>query len=227
LLRDTQDTLIYTQAASRGHVGELRIGINFSAPFYPRFPRLIARYRRQYPQVRLIFREFFYAAGIHALYNGEVDVCFTRLDSPQGKGKIRFQPFADDTLDLCLPRAHPLAAKKRIGMEDLKDELFLLSPRQTKTPLFDELQRMAHKAGFFMRLSQDTAHFPVIINLVAANYGIGFLPPAMKAMATGDVVFKKLDGLKPAVCRQPLALGFSRENDSVLLKNFLEAARED
>ena len=39
LLRDMQDALMYTQASARGHVGEVRVGINFSAPLYPQFAR--------------------------------------------------------------------------------------------------------------------------------------------------------------------------------------------
>jgi hypothetical protein len=48
----------------------------------------------------------------------------------------------------------------------------------------------------------------------------------MKAMASGGVTFKKLDGLKPAACRQPLVLAYCRENERVTLKNFLKVLED-
>ena len=226
LLRDVQETLSYTQSAARGHIGEVRIGINFSAPLYPKFPKLVARYRRAYPQARLMFREMFYADGIEALYNDDIDICFTRSTEEGARGKIQFQIFAEDVLELCLPRSHPLARRSRITIADLKDDVFLLSPRQAKTPLHDALQKLAHNAGFFLRVSQDTGHFPVMINLVAAGCGVAFLPSSMKSMGAGDVVFKKPADIKPDLRTQPLMLGFRRDDDSAVLKNFLALAKE-
>ena len=225
LLYEMNNALLYAQSAAQGHVGELRIGINFSAPLYPNFPCLIAAYRQQYPEVRLIFKELFYADGIEALHDQTVDLCFTRFDEMGTKGKIQFHPFARDRLDLCLPSTHPLACKKTVRIADLKDDLFLLSPRQMRTTLFEELQKMARKSGFMLQLSQDTGHFPIMINLVAAGYGIAFLPAFMQTMAAGNVVFRKLKGLSPAAQAQPLMLAVRRDNQSVLLKNFLTLSK--
>jgi DNA-binding transcriptional LysR family regulator len=225
LLRDINDEALRAQAVARGEVGELKIGLLLSASLYPDFAKKVRRFRTRYPHVRLAFKEAPYDQGTKLLYNGEVDLCFQRPFELPRAGKILYQTFYDDYLQLCLSRHHPLARKKSITVHDLKEQLLLLNPDQMRSQLIEQLQRQAHKAGFLLRVYQDTVNFPVIANLVAAEYGMAFLPPAMSDAAHGEIVFRNLVGLKKAACYQPIIIAYRRESESVALKNFLGVMR--
>ncbi|MFY9287449.1 MAG: LysR family transcriptional regulator [Alphaproteobacteria bacterium] len=225
ILKNVSDSALEIQGVARGEVGELRIGLLFSASLYPRFAKLVREFRLRYPNVRLIFKEVPYDQGLRLLYNNDVDICFQRPFEVPKDGKIQYQIFSDDHMHLCLSKHHPLARKKTIGIEDLKDELFMINPDQLRSPLYEHLEKLAHKAGFFLQVYKDTATFPVLANLVAAEYGVAFLPTAMGDAAHGEVVFKDITGIKRELCHQPLRVCYRSGDPNLSLKNFLAMAK--
>lgn len=136
ILEDADSAALQIQAVARGDIGELTIGVLFSASLYHHFSKTIRDFRRRYPGVRLIFKEVPYDQGLRLLHNRDVDLCFQRPFEVLKNGKTLFQIFADDYLELCLSRNHPLARKKSIVLSDLRDELFLINPDQTRSFLF-------------------------------------------------------------------------------------------
>jgi len=225
LLQETKETLLHTQAAARGETGELRIGSNFSSPLNPRFAKLISEFRAKHPQVRLLFREALFHEAVAGLQNGTLDLGFTWPIKMQPLGDIHFHLVSQDPLYLCVPAGSRLAKKRKLDITDLQDELLILSSRQTQTELFQQLEAEAHAAGFYLRVTLETVHFPIIINLVAAGYGLGILPRFMGRMAKlEDVVFRPLPALKPALCQIPFVVAYNGAKTSLLVKNFLDIA---
>ena len=225
LMHDIDDAALKMQAVAQGEIGELRIGLVISASLYPRFSKTVRHFRKLYPNVRQVFKEVPYDLGLKLLYKGEIDLCFQRPFELPKKGKILYQTFADDFVQLCIPKTHNLARKKAITISDLKDQLFLINPDQMRSPLFEQLQHLAHKAGFFLNVYQDTVNFPVLANLVAAGYGVAFLPPSMTDAAHSEILFKNLVGLKREACHQPLVVAYRRGDENIPLKNFLSVAK--
>ena len=61
----------------------------------------------------------------------------------------------------------------------LKDDPFLLFPRETAPMVYDTVVDACRKAGFEPVIGQLAPHFSSIVNLVAAELGVSIVPASM------------------------------------------------
>jgi DNA-binding transcriptional LysR family regulator len=120
LLRQMEDTVLYTQAAGRGDVGELRVGTNFSSLLNPRFIELMSEFHRKYPNIRVVLKEMVIEESLKSLAAQQSDLCFVWPYSLSNRGDIKFELFSQESLHLCMSVDHPLAKRKSIKTSDLK-----------------------------------------------------------------------------------------------------------
>jgi DNA-binding transcriptional LysR family regulator len=101
--------LAATQRIGRGEAGALTVGF-IGSGMLTALPRMLGRYRKQYPQVDLQLREFYTARLVDALLEGTVDVGFLR-DAGEVDG-LDVEVVLAETFVVVLPRKHPLAMQK-------------------------------------------------------------------------------------------------------------------
>ncbi|MGR6783161.1 itaconate degradation transcriptional regulator RipR, partial [Aeromonas veronii] len=84
---------------------------------------------------------------------GSLDVAFLR---PGFTGNERFQLrlLSEEPMVIVLAETHPAAACKQIALALLKDEFFVLFPREIGLPLCDAVIKAGGKAGFEPKLGQ-------------------------------------------------------------------------
>ncbi|PWK92092.1 LysR family transcriptional regulator [Fulvimonas soli] len=150
--------------------GELRLGLpplGSSVLFAP----LLARYRRQHPQIEIRLLEHGSRRLERAVLAGELDVAATLL--PVGEG-LDHQPVRDEPMIALLPQSHPRAGAKRFRLEWLAD---------TPLILFEEgfaLNRLIREAcarhGVAPHETVRSAQVDFVLALVAAGGGIALLP---------------------------------------------------
>ena len=120
-----------------------------------------------------------------------------------------------------LPKNHPAAALKKVHIAILRDEPFLLFPREIAPTVYDTVVDVCRKAGFEPVISQFAPHYSTIVNLVAAGLGVSIVPASMMQVRVTGVAYRPIAGQSPTT---RLALAFRRGETSPIVRNFIARA---
>jgi DNA-binding transcriptional LysR family regulator len=164
--------------AARGETGSLRVGFTSTATFNVVVPSAIRTFRRAYPEIHLTLEEANTTRLITGLREGTLDVVFLRPGT-SGTEELQLRRLSDDPIVVALPKRHPAAALEEIDLAILKDDPFLLFPREIAPTLYDTIVDACRKAGFQPVIGQVAPHITSIVNLVAAELGVSLVPAAM------------------------------------------------
>ncbi|SFJ52490.1 DNA-binding transcriptional regulator, LysR family [Halobacillus dabanensis] len=123
----------------------------------------------------------------------ELDVGITVLPTQTD----RFDHFflLSEELEVVLPPAHPLAGRKQIRLEELKDDSFILFNKDFV--LNDRITSSCKEAGFIPKVISESSQWDFIGKMIASNLGISILPKSVARLLKEDV--KKVRVIKPAI----------------------------
>jgi len=225
-LAQAEHAVRVAQRASRGEIGRVRIGFVSSIAYGP-FPTLLRAFRERSPGVALELHEQTTTSQTEALLTGSVDLGLFRLDAESARVQrhvgLQVEPLRTEPFVVALPEAHPLAARSRIALADLKDEDFVLFPRASNPGLHDYLVLACRKAGFEMRVVQEADLMQTLVSLVAAGLGVTLTPASLQSLQRMGAVYRPLE--EPALESQIMAAW--REDDaSPVLAALLETLRD-
>lgn len=152
--------------------GSLRIGTPESLLTY-RLPRILARFRKLYPKVELIFRPYLDQGLVSLIESGELDLAVWLGDSIQ-QARLRTLRLRDEKLIFIAAPNHPLTAKKRVTPHDLAGQTLLLTESgcNYRKKLDQLLSRMNVRPDNVMEFSSVEA----IKECVSLGLGLAFLP---------------------------------------------------
>ena len=180
------------QAASRGDAGILRVGFVGSAT-YALMPRVLPRFRQQYPNVQLQLGESTTARIIERVESGDIDVGLVRF--PIGRAcKARIFPVERDVFMAALAVDHPLAQRQRLTLADLSGEAFVMYGAMVVPGLHASALLACQQAGFIPNVQQEAVQVQTLISLVESGMGVALVPSVTARHATRNVVFKTLSG---------------------------------
>jgi DNA-binding transcriptional LysR family regulator len=206
--------------ASRGETGSLCVGFTSSATFNVVVPSTIRAFRRAYPDVDLTLEEANTALLIPRLREGTLDVVFLRPGAA-GTEELQLRRLSEDPIVVALHKRHPAAALKEIDLASLKDDPFLLFPREIAPTLYDTIVGACRKAGFEPIIRQFAPHITSIVNLVAAELGVSLFPASMMQLRVMGIVYRQIAGQSPTT---RLALACRRGETSPVVRNFIARA---
>jgi DNA-binding transcriptional LysR family regulator len=157
--------------------GPLRIGAPESVLTY-RLPRVLQRFRKQYPQVELMFRPHWDESLPESLERGKLDMAIRMVDdaSHEHLQSIRLRT---EAVFLVTDPEHPLTRKESVQPYDLAGQMLLLTEAGCayRKKLDDLLARLGVRAGSTTEFSSVEA----IKHCLAAGMGIGLLPEIVVA----------------------------------------------
>jgi len=151
--------------------GRLRLGVPpmVGVTF---LPPLLAEFHRAHPGILLELRE----EGSHRIeelvLGRELDVGAVVL--PTDEQAFATLPFVDDELRVVLPARHPLAGRRSLALEELKDTPFVLY--RAEFALHGHIREACRRRGFEPRVVSESSHWDFIVAMVAARIGVAFLP---------------------------------------------------
>lgn len=217
VLSGAQQACVAAKRAARGESGQLRLGFTGSAAFNPVVPGTIRSFTRDYPGVQLSLVETNSRCLVDGLLEGEIDAAFIRHDAHDRDG-LRMRKVAEEPMLIVLPSDHRSAARRRLPLEELAAEPFILYPRSMGPELHDAITGACRAAGFEPVIGQDAPQMSSIINLVATGAGVSVAPASLSRIAVEGVRYLAIDGTAP-VAR--LTLAWRRDTRTTTLKNFL------
>jgi DNA-binding transcriptional LysR family regulator len=180
--------------AERGELGELRVGFTSSAAFSTVIPQLIFEYRRRLPGVHLRLEELSTQQQLTAMLEHRLEVAFVRgAAKPALPPTLQPTRLFEDALVAVLPAQHPLALSgEALSIGALKDEAFVMYPREIGTGVYDQILALCQHAGFAPKVSQEAREAPTIVGLVAAGLGVALVPASLRCIKVNGVAYRPL-----------------------------------
>jgi DNA-binding transcriptional LysR family regulator len=175
-----------------GRLGTINLGYTALSMFSTALPHAIRQYRLQEPNVLLTLRELPSLEQLHELGERTLDVgVLRRMDMNAPKG-ISIVEWYRTPLVAALPKDHPLVASISLSLSDLKNEPFIMYPRQAGTGIYWHVLDLCTAAGFRPRVVREVIESSTIIGLVAAGVGIAIVPADMNCIQFSGVVYRRI-----------------------------------
>jgi len=195
VLRTAETGAQAARRAAAGEVGELRVGYSASALYSDEALQAIVRYRQRWPGVEIRLLEGSTRSIARDLEADRLDLGVVRgplpdavLDWPAERRRL----VSRDPLLVAMPRRHPLAARRRVALADLREERFIVMARHLGTALNDLLDRLFAVAGVRPQIVLETAEMASLLGLVGAGAGIAIVPAAVAHHRSRCVAFRSL-----------------------------------
>lgn len=213
--------------------GELRMA-SFPTAGATLMPVAIANFRVSYPDVELTLSEGEPQEIAPRLAAGEFDLAllFEFNDPEDAHGSsaatadLKRVDLLADPMYLVLSAEHPLAGRKRLRLEELKDEAWVQT--SSSSPCARHVVRCCHAAGFEPAVSFQSDDYQTVQGLVAAGVGVALIPELALSAVRDDIVVRSL-APQPPLRRLTAALPNETRlvpAASAMLRILEEAARE-
>lgn len=168
ILNDIQQAEQEMAAAVNGETGELRIGVRCMF-CYQWLPKIIARFRNQYPHVDVTIGNS--PEADQDLLAEKTDIAIST--SPMVHPKIGFVPLFEDEVRCVLPADHALAHKAFLEAEDFNGADYIAMVGKDGPSFYRFLLK---DKGIRLKHYMTVAHPEAVVELVAAGLGIALLP---------------------------------------------------
>ncbi|TAM78346.1 LysR family transcriptional regulator [bacterium] len=151
-----------------------------------KLPAILARFHGRHPQVEISLREEPSDRMPAMLLDGTLDMALldtTRRAMPAG---LAVENVYHDELMVVVAPGHPLARRKRVPLEALRDEAFVLY--KAGSGLRTVVERACNEVGFSPRGAFESGDWSTIGALVAEGLGVTVLPRHLAELAAPRVV---------------------------------------
>jgi DNA-binding transcriptional LysR family regulator len=189
LLDGAQRAVSRARLAANGSIGEIAVGLTESASFNSVVTATLRKFRADYPSVQVRLEEARTTSLVAALERGRIDLAFLRPPASIRTG-FAIDILLKEPMVAALPIDHRFSARRRIRLQDLKDEPFILYPRSERLGLSDAVVAACVQAGFNPSVVQIAPQ----INLVAGSLGISIVPASMSNSRSDAVRYVALAG---------------------------------
>ncbi len=209
------------QRAGRGESGQLSIGFAGSMPFSELLPRLLRGFRQAWPQVRLQLREQSSSEQLRQILDHGLDVGFLRPPRDLAAAALCTRVLQRERLYVALHSEHALARRPALALAELREQPFILYSVEFGSGLREHILQLCLQAGVSPQVVQDVHEMPTLISLVSAGIGLGLVTESMQR---ASVPFVRHVPLSDAQASSDIVLCWRRDDDSPVLRNFLQLA---
>ena len=189
--------------------GPLKLGIIHTIGPYL-LPDLVRQAIERTPQMPLMLQENFTVRLLEMLRTGEIDCAI--MAEPFPEQGLAVAPLYDEPFMVAVPKAHPLARRKRVSSEELKRETMLLLGtghcfRDQVLEVCPEFARFSTDADG-IRKSFEGSSLETIKHMVASGMGVTVVPQtSVPARPQPHVAYLKFD---PPVPTRRVVLAWRR-----------------
>ncbi|WLD94623.1 LysR family transcriptional regulator [Alkalihalobacillus sp. AL-G] len=149
-------------------VGAIRIGTFPSVSAYL-LPSIIEKFHSEFPAIQVEFYEGGYNELKQMVSSNIIDISFLTNNDAEN---LDFIPLFDDHLHVILPSAHPLKSKKKISIQEIASDPFIM-PKAGCDELVKELFK---KNNLKPNVYCEIADNQTIIAMVQKNLGVSVVP---------------------------------------------------
>jgi DNA-binding transcriptional LysR family regulator len=165
-LKDAEDALDGLKGLRRGRIN---LAVVSTAKYF--VPQLLARFRADYPQLEIRLAVNNRNSVIEQLVANEVDLAIMGR-SPQALDTIA-ESFAQNPHVIIAAPEHPLASRRRISVETVAKETFIVREPGSGTRL--AMQQFFEERGVMCQVGMEMASNETIKQAVMAGMGVSFI----------------------------------------------------
>lgn len=163
------------------------------APYY--LPARLRAFAGEHPGIEVVVHEDTTAQLAQGVLAKEIDVALVSL--PVERAGLVTEEFFDEDLLVALPEKHPLVKKKRLGLDDLESEAFILM--KEGHCLAGQALQFCRLNGFAPRVSFRSAQIETVLAFVATGLGVSVVPAMASQARTKGVCFRALAGMTRSI----------------------------
>lgn len=176
-------------AFQRGEHGEIAVGVG--VPF-SLLGDVFERFRERYDGVSVEIVESTTNGGWASIQQRAVDLAF--VARARDAGAMQSLHLRDERMVAALPKSHPLAGSRRLHLQELSREQFLLSASSFGPDIENHLTRRMGKLGIEPKIQLHRASLCDLLTMVAKGFGITVLVGPLPPAAPDDVELVPLAG---------------------------------
>jgi LysR family hydrogen peroxide-inducible transcriptional activator len=184
------------------------------APYY--LPQVLSRFQKQVPKARIEIREDTTQPLLRQIVDGVVDLGILAL--PIQSDQIETVPLFTEDLLLVMPAHHPLARRRRLALNDLSAEPFVVL--NEAHCLTGNILSFCATQDLMPFVAARSHQLLTVLELVRLGQGISLIPRmAVRDGADPRLVYRSLSGDKPT---RTVAVAWSKARyQTKLFKRFL------
>jgi DNA-binding transcriptional LysR family regulator len=222
ILQHTERTAAAAVAASRGEIGELRIGTvtTTDSGFYQTFVAILRAFSARCPGVHLRLQTLSVQQQVQHLLDRRLDIGFVTmpiLDARLVTERVRSEP-----LVVVLPEGHPLTKMKALPAAALASERIIVMSRYLNPGFFDLVVSYFRSAGFSVLMSDEADGIYTSLALVAAGRGISVLPSSLLEAKRPGVTMRPFEPPVPVI---EMGAAHASDNNSPALRMFMSVVQ--
>jgi LysR family hca operon transcriptional activator len=153
------------------------------------------------------------------LVRGQLDLAFLRVEPTFD---LSYEVVDHEPLLVLMPSDHRLTAREAVRPQDFVGEIFIGGSNKAgvlRTATEDYLRR----SGLDIKPDHGVDNLAMAMSLVASTRGLALMPAYARNLLPSSVAIRPLEGGAPTI---DLAVGYSKANDSSILKLFLSRLEE-
>lgn len=224
LLAGAERAIEAARQAAVGQAGRLRIG-NIAAICSSFMPATLSAFHRRYPDVDVDLLEVTLHDQLNALQRGDLNVAFIIDIGAEVSNEFATTSVLSGEINVAMGRYHPLANRRRISLQDLKDERLLCieigGHNLHQRRIQDMYARRGVKPGHFKLVNS----FESLQAMIEGDQGVSFLAAMPSPRGSTNVVYRPLKEHGDDLEFELLAV-WRRHSVSQLAANFVEVLRE-
>ena len=154
-----------------------------------------------------------------ALARGRLDLAFLRVEPGYG---LEYHVVDREPLIVLMPSDHRLTSREAIHPREFVGEIFIGGANKASV-LRAVTEDYLRGAGLDIKLDHGVDNMAMAMSLVASTRGLALMPAYAKNLLPWSVVSRPLEGEAPTI---DVAVGYSKSNNSPILKLFLSRLEE-
>ena len=142
------------------------------------------------------------AAQVDALRSGSLDLGVVIRSAVTDPDELELMTIERSSLIAAVPSGWPLAKRRRLRLADFARQPLVMFPQQTTQNFFAAFEAACRQAGFTPNVAQQAAQPYTMLNLVANEFGIGFVPQGARALRIEGVAYVPVDDLPESLANE-------------------------
>ncbi len=163
------------------------------APYY--LPARLRAFAQAFPGIEVVVHEDTTGQLAAAVLAKEIDLALVSL--PVERTGLETQEFFDEPLLVALPAKHRLAKARRVTLDDLEQETFILM--KEGHCLAGQALQFCRLNGFAPRVSFRSAQIETVLAFVAAGWGVSIVPGMAHDNVPRGVVCREMAGVTRSI----------------------------
>jgi DNA-binding transcriptional LysR family regulator len=180
---------VASRRAARGKQARFTLGYTSSVPMCDAFAGLIRDFCHQFPGIDLSLVEASTVQQIQNINSGLLDVGIGWRNSLGGHEGCQIKTIATERLIVAVSMDSDLAMSKRLTIESLKNQPFVLFPEEYGSTLNKKTLDLCSTAGYTPQFGPSASQMTTVIALVASACGIAIVPASVSALRKPQVAY--------------------------------------